>query len=151
MMTRADKSDDQAVERDPVFYDLQALGLVKKRDTLSGRREGEQAQQEYGIGDDSRESEEGITLILPTSIRVFTPSFFMGLLWKVALKFSTARKARTMISVVGASEVTQQSLEHALNTLLSPRSPLSAFALQEETSEKATKPSLFRRTTSRSK
>ena len=134
-------SHDNGV-RKPVCYDLTNLGKVRKRDTLSGRREGEQAQLEYGIGNHPKEKDQGVKLLLPSSIRAFTPSFFMRLLWLLATKYGNAREAKSMITLVDASQVTQQSLEHAVNTLLSPRSPLSAFAIQSEKQDKQ-KPGTF--------
>jgi hypothetical protein len=112
----------------PLVYDLRGLGEVKKRDTLSGRREGEEAQRRWHVGETPDVLEAGVVLKLPSSVRVFTPSFFMGLLAKLATRFPSTEEARSRIELVGASEITRLSFEHALTTLLSRRSPLGAFA-----------------------
>lgn len=87
------------------------------RDTLAGREEGESSRKALNL--DNFGTIEDILIVVPTHVRVITPSFFIGLL-AGSLR---DRRAAEHVQLKGATPTTQQMWERAKSAMFGTYSP----------------------------
>ena len=89
--------------------------LDEPRKLISGRNIGRSYREKLG-GDEFFVDCDQISLSVPDTTKVITPSVFLGLIGKEIEKFGDIEQAKKNITLTGATTVTEDNLATALRT-----------------------------------